>query len=113
MYLIALENYLDKINKTYRKILTVSPKPVGALNTIIKQIRPEKLSEFSTTPPSCIYVLKSLRNNCELMPVDEIPDLFCFFTTNGYTIESSMTKMMHDSQITFDGKTTLCFVKSN
>tara|TARA_Y100000591_G_scaffold287939_1_gene271861 strand:- start:76 stop:417 length:342 start_codon:yes stop_codon:yes gene_type:complete len=113
MYLIAVENYLDKINKTYKKILTVSPKPSGALNTIIKQIRPEKLSQFSTTPPSCIYVLKSLRNDCELMPLEEIPDLFCFLATNGYTIESTTTQMMHDSKITIDGKTILCFIKSN
>lgn len=113
MYFIAIENYLDKINKTYKKILTVTPKPSGALNTIIKQIRPEKLSDFSTTPVSCIYVLKSLRNQCELMALDEIPDLFCFLNTNGYSIESSTTQMMHDSNIIFEGKTLLCFIKSN
>lgn len=113
MYLVAIENYLDKLNKTYRKILTISPKPTGTLSTIVKQIRPEKLSTFSTTPPSCIYVFKSLSNECDLMTIEEIPNLFCFLATNGYSIDTNITKMMNDSDVRFEGKTILCFIKSN
>ena len=50
MYMLASESYLDKINKTYKKIITISQKPTGTLATIVKQIRPERLSTYSVKP---------------------------------------------------------------
>jgi len=35
------------------------------------------------------------------MSVDEIPDLFSFLLSNGYTIDTSITKMMNQSSIRY------------
>ena len=113
MYTIFVENYFDRINKTYRKILSISPKPTGTITTIIKQILPERLSTHSERPTSCIYVFKSLVNSADLMSLDEIPNLFCYLTENNYTIDTGITSMMNESGIRIDGKTLLCFIKSN
>ncbi len=111
MYMLASESYLDKINKTYKKIITISQKPTGTLATIVKQIRPERLSTYSVKPLSCIFALKSLNNLNELMEPDEIPQLFCYLTENGYTIDTAMTTMMNESNIYFENKTLICFIK--
>jgi hypothetical protein len=36
------------------------------------------------------------------MTVDEIPDLFSFLLSNGYTIDTSITKMMNQSSIRYN-----------
>jgi hypothetical protein len=36
-----------------------------------------------------------------LMVVDEVPDLFAFLLSNGYKIDTSLTKMMNGSDIRF------------
>lgn len=113
MYMLAIENYLDKINKTYRKIITISQKPTDALANIVKQIRPERLSTHSARPTSCIFALKSLKNPCDLMELDETPQLFCYLTENGYTIDTTMTTMMNRSEVYFENKILLCFIKPN
>lgn len=113
MYSIFVENHYDRINKTYCKILSVSPKPTGAISTITKQILPERLSTHSERPTSCIYVFKSLINSLDLMSLEEIPALFCYLTENNYTIDTAITSMMNESGVRIDGKTLLCFIKSN
>ena len=118
MYLLAVEPFLDKINDCYTEIITVSPKPSGALLKQTKRINPPKLSPFTVNPnccptPTCIYALCSISDPSRLMCVDEIPDLFCFLTSNAYAIDTEITKMMNQSSIGFQRKKILCFVKTN
>jgi hypothetical protein len=37
----------------------------------------------------------------DLMTVDEVPDLFSFLLSNGYSVDTSITKMMNQSSIRY------------
>jgi hypothetical protein len=50
------------------------------------------------------------------MSVDEVPTLISFLVSNGYTVDTSITKMFNDSDIRFDtntGNKLICFITYN
>jgi hypothetical protein len=51
-----------------------------------------------------------------LMLVDEVPDLISFLVSNGYTVDTSITKMLNQSEIRFDtytGNKLICIITYN
>jgi hypothetical protein len=93
--------------------------PRGPLLKITRRIKFYPLSEFKypgncTRLQTCGLGLRSLRflngfgssyfsNSCsDLMTVDETPDLFSFLLSNGYKIDTSITKMMNQSSIRYN-----------
>jgi hypothetical protein len=94
--------------------------PRGPLLKLTRRVKLYPLSEFKepgncTRLQSCGLGLRSMRllygfgggggynNSCShLMTVDEVPDLFSFLLSNGYTIDTSITKMMNQSSIRYN-----------
>ena len=111
MYQVSSEAYLDKFDECYKNIVVISPKPTDAsLNLIIKAIPREKLSPFQEIYyDKCIYAF--VNSNGELLCVNEIAVLFGFLTSNGYTINTDITKMMQDSDVKI--KNLICFIYKN
>jgi hypothetical protein len=77
---------------------------------------------------NCGYALLSLNNigyggiggggnyNCRrenLMTANEIPNLFSFLLSNGYKIDTSLTKMMNNSNIQIDTNNIIAFITYN
>ncbi len=104
--------YLDKYNQCYKNIVTINLIPQGPLAQIIRKVQFPPLSEFKQPGPcsrikNCGFALVSLNDDCcakngsNLMVVDEIPNLVSFLLTNGYTIDTSLTKMFNTSDIQF------------
>lgn len=109
--------FLDKYNKCYQNIIVINTEPVGKLNSLIKKLNPPKLSSFKNNnlccqENGCILAIKSLKNSCKLMSINELPDLFSFLVSNGYTIDTNITKMISDSDIRFSNK-LICFISKN
>ena len=116
--------YLDRINQCYKNIVTINLPPQGPLAELVRFIQFPKLSEFKQDAPcnkikQCGYALTSLDgcsvNRCgdNLMTVDEVPTLISFLVSNGYTVDTSITKMFNQSEIRFDtntGNKLICFV---
>ena len=114
MYQITSEVYLDKFNECYKNIVVISPKPNDAsLNSITKPIPREKLSPFQELSPCCpldrcIYAFLNPNNRCELLCVNDIAILSGFLTTNGFNINTDITKMMQDSDVKITK--LICFI---
>jgi hypothetical protein len=56
------------------------------------------------------------KNGSDLMTTDEIPDLISYLVSNGYNVDTSITKMFNTSEIRFDtnnGNKLICFVTYN
>lgn len=109
--------YLDTVNQSYKNIVVVNLKPQGPLSDLVRFMNFPPLSEFKEPRQhnSCGYALTSLReyNNCDLMEVDEVPDLISYLTINGYKIDTSVTKMFNTSDIRFNtdtGNKLICFI---
>ena len=45
-----------------------------------------------------------------LMGDDEIPDLFSFLLSNGYSIDTGLTRMMNTSEVRLDNKKIIAFI---
>ena len=120
VYTISMTPYYDDRNQCYKNILVINTMPSAPFKSLVKQINMPKLSEFQTydnccSPfKRCVYAIYKVSNDkykssCELMTPDDIPELYNFLLTNGYKIDTSLTKMMNGSDITMTNK-LLCYV---
>ena len=113
--------YLDKCNQCYKNIITVNLPPQGPLGQIVRRIQFYPLSTFKQ--PSCCEKITGcglglmslntcVNNGCDLMLVDEVPDLFSYLVSNGYTIDTKITNMLNASNFQFNtnGKKLICFI---
>jgi len=112
--------YYDPCSQCYLNIVTMNLPPRGPLLKLTRRVKIYPLSEFKepgncSRLQSCGLGLRSMRfldgfcssyNNSflcsDLMSVDEVPDLFSFLLSNGYTIDTSITKMMNQSSIRYN-----------
>lgn len=112
--------YYDPCSQCYLNIVTMNLPPRGPLSQLTRRIKLYPLSEFKepsncTRLQTCGFGLRSLRfvtdfmgygkngYTCsDLMTVDEVPDLFTFLLSKGYTIDTRITKMMNQSSIRFN-----------
>ena len=118
--------YLDKYNQCYKNIVVVNLMPQGPLANIVRFVNFPPLSEFKqpghcSPLKQCGLALMTLdgcitSRGCDLISVDEVPTLISFLVSNGYTVDTSITKMFNDSDIRFDtntGNKLICFITYN
>ena len=120
--------YLDTYNQCYKNIVVINSIPQGPLAEIVKFVNFPPLSEFKQSSPcttlnQCGLALMTLgvcNTGCKfgsnLMVVDEVPSLISYLVSNGYTVDTSITKMFNDSDIRFDtntGNKLICFITYN
>jgi len=117
--------FLDTYNKCYKNIVVINFLPQGPLADLVRFTKFPPLSEFKTPGPcspikQCGYALMSLGGcnmGCEdLMVVDEVPNLISYLVSNGYSVDTSITKMFNQSEIRFDtntGNKLICFITYN
>jgi hypothetical protein len=113
-YTLFSQPYLDTINQCYRNIVTINAYPKGPLSAFVRNIKLNRLSEFKQPGPCnriqpCALGLVSLvrtclKVGCNLMTVEEIPTLFSILLANGYKIDTSLTKMLTKSNLTFNNE---------
>ena len=111
--------YLDSYNQCYKNIITVNTMPQGPLSKFVRRVQFPPLSEFKSSNncnphKNCGLALSSINNNgSNLMIVDETPDLISFLLSNGYTVDTSITKMFNTSDIRFqtdNSNKLICFI---
>ena len=105
--------YLDKRNDCYKKIVIINQKPQGPLQTLVRSLHIPKPSPFTTynncsPSPYCHQAIMHPTKPKEFLCMNEIADLFSFLTTNGYTINTEITKMMMQGTEKIDK--LICFI---
>ncbi len=110
-YTLYSRPYLNTYSQNYINIVTINMHPQGPLGQIVRPVKFPPLSIFKTQSNgnyrnlNCGLGLVSFSQfneyNKGLMLVDEVPDLFSFLISNGYKIDTSLTKMMNTSDIRF------------
>lgn len=103
VYAYSVESvpFYDARQQQYLKILCVnSAKVVGALADRIKTVRAPRLtnlngiyhsSNSNKNSSNCIHVLMSVSG--DYLTPDDLPELFAFLATNGYTVDQGLTKL--------------------
>ena len=97
--------YNDK-NKCYCKILALDREPKLPLKNISKQISFPKISPFKVNNyccddknENCGYVLLNPKDLTKIANVNDLPIIFSWLFSNGYTINTSITNMLHESAV--------------
>jgi hypothetical protein len=97
-YSILSVPFYDVMQQQYIKILCINAVPVaGALAARVKTVRPPRLSGLCGITPGgnangCIHaILTGVPGN--YMTPDQLPELFAFLLTNGYTVDTALTKL--------------------
>ena len=90
--------------------------PIGPLQNLIKTLQNTKVSPFKSNSPCCpasvcIYAILDPQNPSNLLCMKNIANLFSFLTTNGYTIQYELTKIMQNS--TEKINKLICFISKN
>ena len=113
-YSILSVPFYDTKQQQYRKILCVnsgSGPVAGPLAARVKLVHPPRLSGFHNNNHNnhnthnthnthnnhnnkCIHAITaSLSACCAFMTPDDLPELFAFLATNGYTVDLGLTKL--------------------
>ena len=114
-----LEPFLNSYTKNYQNIITFSDIPDGPLANMVTMISSPKLSQFQylnngNNVNNCIYVLlRYPKQSCGgngaikhpdfFMGAHDIPSIFGYLRTNGYSIDTETTKMMNKSRVLIGG----------
>ena len=118
--------FLDTYNQCYKNIVTINLMPQGPLAHLVRRVQFLPLSPFKQPGPcsrinNCGLALTTLNGSCNkncsnFMVVDEIPNLMSFLLSNGYDINTSITKMLNTSDIRFETENAnklICLVTYN
>ena len=95
-----LEPILDPVSKTYIEAITLSGIPPGPISKMVKMFSMKRLSEFQIYPINCSFVLLRYPvSSCSIcldnyMVIDDIPSVFSYLQSNGYTIQEGLTRML-------------------
>jgi hypothetical protein len=103
-YSVSSVPFYDAFQQQYSKILCVnSAKVAGPLAARVKTVRPARLSGLNQGPTNCIHALTALSGG--YMTPDDLPELFAFLATHGYTVDLGLTKLAAKHQSNGGGGT--------
>lgn len=126
--------YLDTKHNCYKNIVTINTIPYGPLSNFVRRVKLKNLSPFNNiindytcnNYNNCKYALSSMNtfnvncnkfnDCCELMTAEQIPNLISFLLSNGYSVDTSITKMFNDGPISlspWDTSKLICFITYN
>ena len=123
MYSLSSIPYYDSIKQEYQNILMLNKTPTGPLSSITRSVTLNKLSPFDTNTntcprPKCVIGITSMNNmnnmnsHNKLMCIDDLPELFEYLLNNGYTIDTSITKILQKTTVKMWGE-LICMIQNN
>jgi hypothetical protein len=102
-YSVHCVPFYDIRQQQYIKILCVNAAPTGALASRVRLIRPPRLSGLCdpNNAGRCIHAIMTAAGTAAPnanatathMTPDDLPELFAFLMTNGYTVDTGLTKL--------------------
>jgi hypothetical protein len=101
-YSIYSVPFYDTAQQQYIKILCVNVAPMGPLATRVKVVRPPRLSSFQSSnygncgeqaANGCIHAITASTDKACYLSPNDLPELFAFLATNGYTVDLGLTKL--------------------
>lgn len=88
IYSVKYEPFFDIKNGKYINIISISENPKGILNTQVKRVKKETLSEKEVVgkDETCLFTIMSLKDKEKFMTINELPILYAFLKNNNYII---------------------------
>ena len=103
-FTIFRQTILHPILKQYLTVLCVDSFPTGVLSQRVKQIQPQRLSDYQSDPRHCIYVLTNTDGSYMLS--QQLPELFTIIIqSRQYFIHHDIVPLVHRESVD-----TICVV---
>lgn len=125
-FVLYLEPILNPYYQSYQNIITLNTMPPGPLSEMVSKIDMPKLSQFQQAAAyaspfyngcNCVHALLRYRkgsingssgsgvfkNSDAFMSADDIPAVFSYLMNNGYTVDTSISKMMFQGRVVIGG----------
>ena len=117
-YSITSKPFYDSQKQCYKKVLALDRKPGQPLINISKKVVFNKLSAFQQHTECerynpCGYVLMNPENICEYAIVDDLPKIFSWLFANKYTVDTSITQMLNQSNVKYSNPLICMITKQN
>jgi hypothetical protein len=103
-YTLTIEPFLNTYSKQYQNIIMIDKMPEGPLSHLISHFNPPKLSPFRVNFDDnnyncCKYAIRRHYNTTGnkdnlYLTVDDIPSVLAYLSTNGYIIDTQITKLI-------------------
>lgn len=131
MFTLFGRPYLDPLTQSYYNVVTLNMMPSGPLRKFVKPTKFYPLSPFKAInnlngnnfSNTCGLVIApeiiqpgNNMNKVGCLTVDHVPALFSYLVQNGYTIDTSLTKMTIMTGLKFNTENAdslIAFVKYN
>ena len=115
-YTISTEVYYHDTKGCYARIFVIDRPPNAPLSLITRTLRAPRLSQFKENTsccaaPSCTVALCD-QTTKSLLELHEQPILLNYLLSNGYVIETELTKLMMNNAVKVDTNRQLLFVIS-
>ena len=109
-FALYIETILEPVTHEYKSVVSLDIMPDGPISECVFQAKHQELSQFkypySTT---CRYYLTKYPSTKTYMERDDIPKIYSYLEANGYTINTSLTRLYrHNNSNT---KELMCVVK--
>ena len=110
-FCLYLEPFLNTYYQTYQNIITLNMMPNGPLSEMVTFMNTPKLSPYQSLGFNCKYVLLRypasvsgiqsgvFKDADAFMGSDDIPSILGYLISCGYTIDTSLTKMLFQSRV--------------
>jgi len=104
IYSVKYEPFFDTKSSKYINIISISQNPKGPLNSLVRRVNREKLSDKQVIEgeDKCFFSIMSFRNKERYMNLNELPLLYAFLKNNNYDINHIDLK--------WENK-TICFIE--
>ena len=93
-FALYIETILEPVSNEYKSVISLDIMPDGPISQCVFQAKHQELSKFkypySTT---CRYYLTRYPSTKTYMVRDDIPNIFSYLNANGYTINTSLTRL--------------------
>ena len=124
-YTLTMVPFYDTYNQCYKNIISINMIPEGPLKYLVTRTQNNRLTcqyeqqnGCNNERNKCILAIRNISNancckyntGCGLMTPDEIPNLFSFLSSNGYTIDTRITNMMNTGPVRLSNSQIICFI---
>jgi hypothetical protein len=107
--MFSLYSRPTRLNNEYTNVITVNALPAGPFQDYVKQIKFAPLTDYYMSGSCrCGYVVALSDCNCacrnhKYATPDDLTDVFELLLTNGYIVNTDITRMMFESGVKMGG----------
>ena len=119
-FVLYLEPIYNPVLQIYQNIITLNCVPAGPVSNMVSHINLPKLSAFQQSTPNfdgsnCVFVLlrhpvskigsgnSAFKWNGAFMGNDDIPSVFSYLQTHGYSVDTNTTNMLQNGRVVVGG----------